>query len=130
MERDLTDTWHGRFAYPAHAEPVGFVAQITQTGEWLSGAIEEPDTMGLLGGKLLRATISGRSTAGAVMFLKLYDVELPHFDGAIHYEGVVGDGGLEISGAWSIPDVWSGTFIMIRSQGLPQATSARETEEI
>ena len=129
MPHDLTDTWQGRFTFPRLFDPITFVASINQTGEWLSGTVEEPGMRGVATGKVLTATISGKVTAGAVTFLKTYDAEIRGYD-AVHYQGTVGDQGLEINGTWTIPGNWSGTFIMIRSRGLEIAQAVHEEERV
>ena len=126
---DLTDTWQGRFTYPrGYDEPVSFVARLQQTGEWLSGTIDEPGRHSAVG-RRLTSTISGKVTGDEVTFLKTYDAEVREYD-AVHYAGRVGDGGLEISGTWSIPGSWSGGFIMIRSRGTPAAIARKATEKV
>ena len=129
MLHDLTDTWHGRFTFPRLYDPISFVASIEQTDEWLSGTVEEPGMRGVATGKVLTATISGKVTSDEVTFLKTYDAEIASYD-AVHYQGKVGDQGLEISGTWTIPGSWSGTFIMIRSRGLEIAQTAHEEERV
>jgi hypothetical protein len=63
---DLTDTWRGRFSFPRLYEPVSFLARIEQSGDWIAGTIEELGDRGVVSGKLLTSTISGRVTSGAI----------------------------------------------------------------
>jgi len=108
---------------------VSFVANLQHVGDWLSGAVEEPGVAGATAGMTLTATISGKVTADAVIFLKTYDAQIGGYD-AVQYEGVIADQGLEIFGTWTIPGNWSGTFIMIRSRGLVLAPSVYEEEKL
>ena len=126
---DLTDTWRGRFSFPRLYEPVSFTAQIQQSGDALSGVVEEPGVRGDAEGRRLTATITGTADGGVVTFLKTYDAFVAGYD-AVHYAGTVGDGGLEISGTWTIPGSWSGTFLMIRSRGLELALSKTRVARI
>jgi hypothetical protein len=125
---DLSDTWHGRYAFPRLYEPVSFTAVIRHAGDWISGTVEESG-LRRAAGRLLTATIAGRVTGDEVTFLKTYDVHERGYD-AVNYVGRIGDGGLEISGTWSIPGNWSGTFIMIRSRGTPAAVASQVSERV
>ena len=126
---DLTDTWQGRFSFPRLYEPVSFTARIEHTDDTVLGSVEELGVRGAAAGKRLTSTITGTAIGGAVTFLKTYDAFAAGYD-AVHYAGTVGDGGLEISGVWTIPGNWSGTFLMIRSRGLELALSKTRVERI
>jgi hypothetical protein len=84
---------------------------------------------GVVAGKILTATISGKVTSNEVTFLKTYDLQIGGYD-VVQYQGLIGDEGLEIAGTWTIPGNWSGTFIMIRSRGLAIPQSARKVEQV
>lgn len=126
---DLTDTWHGRFSYPADGGSVPFTARLEQAGDRLSGDIEEPGHEALAPGLTLAATVSGRAASGRVSFTKTYATRAPGY-GTVRYEGRVRDGGLEIVGTWRIPGSLTGPFIMIRPRGLPGSVEARREEPV
>lgn len=77
----------------------------------------------------MSATISGKVVSDTAVFLKTYDTLNPGYD-AVRYDGMVGDEGLEISGTWTIPGNWSGSFIMIRSGGLVMTQFLHEEERV
>jgi hypothetical protein len=129
VKHNLTDTWQGRFAFPRRFDPISFTAYLHQAGKWLSGTVEEPGVRGLAVGEVLSATISGKVVSDTAVFLKTYDTLNPGYD-AVRYDGMVGDEGLEISGTWTIPGNWSGSFIMIRSGGLVMTQFLHEEERV
>ena len=61
--------------------------------------------------------------------MKLYDENRGDYD-AVAYEGAVDAEGLEITGRWSIPGDWSGTFIMVRESGVEEEASAEAEQEL
>lgn len=126
---DLTDTWHGRFSYPAEGGSVPFTARLEHAGDRLRGDIAEPGHEAHAPGLILAATVSGRAVAGRVSFTKTYLTRAPGYD-TVRYEGRVRDGGLEIVGLWRIPGALTGPFIMIRSRGLPASVEARREEPV
>jgi hypothetical protein len=122
---DLTGVWHGRFTYPHSFEPGTFVATLVEAASRLSGMIEEPCTIGLAAGTTLHAAVSGARRDSAVAFLKTYDGT----GGWVHtvaYEGALSGDGMEIEGRWRVSGAWSGSFLMIRSTGLPEAVEREE----
>lgn len=126
---DLSGHWHGFYNLPVEAPPTAFEAELLDTGGLLSGETSEegdtPDCFGMI----LHAVIDGRRDGDRVSFTKRYDY-LPRADYAIHYEGRVARGGDEIEGRWSIPGVWSGTFLMVRARGEEAAEEIRSEEKI
>jgi hypothetical protein len=104
---DLSGEWSGIYNYPIAAAPVSFTASIAESGGLLSGEISEVME------KVPRsAAMEGRRAGLAVTWLKSYEHRDVNHD--VQYEGVVSADGQEISGCWSIFDVWSGTFLMAR----------------
>lgn len=112
---DLTGRWQGIFNYPRANPPTGFAAALEDVGGRLSGETVEPS----LSGGEVRARLDGRRDGGSVTFSKLYDDQDGGYD-TVAYEGTVAADGLEITGRWTIPGVWSGTFIMVRETGVEE----------
>jgi hypothetical protein len=75
------------------------------------------------------AIFTGQHREGEVTLEKRYD-DLRRADYVVHYVGRVGDEGHEISGSWSIPGVWSGSFVMIRERDMSQPVEARVSESV
>ncbi len=114
---DLSGVWHGLFNYPTAQPPVAFTATLTETGGLLGGATEEIGQVGEAAGVTISATLQGRRSGFAVVWLKIYDGAFRHYD-TVRYQGDVSEDGLEIEGRWTVPGHWSGTFLMIRAGSL------------
>lgn len=123
---DLSGEWRGIFNYPgATGPPTEFTATLRDAGGPLTGETAEP---GLNGGTLT-ARLDGRRADASVTFNKLYDEAAGDYD-SVAYQGEVDADGLEITGRWTIPGIWSGTFIMVRERGVDtEAEAEAEVEE-
>ena len=106
---DLSGLWDGLYSYPRILAPVSFVADLKETGGWLTGTTRETAASGSATGQNLSATLQGRRSGSSVKFLKLYDGSVPGFD-SVAYEGNVSADGTEIDGRWTAIGNWSGTF--------------------
>ena len=126
---NLSGVWQGRYIYPTTRLPVPFVATMTEIDSWLSGKIEENGTAGEARGVAMAASIQGRRTGHSVTWLKLYDGRFKRYD-SVHYEGDINNDATEISGRWSIPGNWSGTFIMIRPRGVVMSTDVKARVQV
>ncbi len=126
---DVTGTWHGQYSYPRIKAPVHFLARLTETASWFSGAIEEVGTVGKARGVTISATVQGRRIDRSVTFLKLYDGAFREYDN-VHYAGAINGEGSEIEGTWTIPGNWSGRFLMIRDRGLAAKVSRSVFETV
>ncbi len=126
---DLSGVWQGVYSYPVSRKPVSFVATLSETGGWLTGATEETGTVGDARGLTISATLQGRRTGRSVTFLKTYDGAYRGYD-SVQYTGEVNEDGIEIEGRWTVRSNWSGTFLMIRSSGPPVASVAERSEEV
>jgi hypothetical protein len=114
--QDLSGEWRGVFNYPAAAgPPTEFAAALRDAGGRLSGTVSEPS----INGGVVHAIIDGRREGSAVSFSKLYDRPDEGYD-MVAYQGEVTGDGLVISGRWTLPDGWSGTFIMVRPGGVEE----------
>jgi hypothetical protein len=111
---DLTGVWLGLYSYPHDCEPVSFVATLIETAGAISGSSHEAQPRPFFPAYTALATLFGRRGNGAIVFVKTYDEGRPHAH-PIYYDGVITDEGGEIEGRWSIPRMWSGRFVMIRS---------------
>lgn len=120
----LTGIWHGIYSYPRDQAPVSFVATLIETGRAVSGTVHEPCVVGGAPNETLLATLDGSRRDGVVTFIKTYDGANPLY-GTVGYEGRLSGDQSEIEGRWSIPGVWSGKFLMIRSPG-KEAKAARK----
>ena len=128
-EHDLSGHWHGFYNMPVDEPPTPFEADILDTGGLLSGEISEdgdtPDCYGMT----LHAVIHGQRSGTRVSFTKRYDyLQRAHY--AIDYEGTLASDGDEIEGTWTIPGVWSGTFLMVRARREEAAEERRAAERI
>ena len=119
---DLTGDWRGIFNYPSVGAPTEFAATLHDAGGVLSGHTVEPS----LRGATITARIDGRRVGRAVTFMKLYDDERDGDYDTVAYQGAVDADGLEITGRWTIPGGWSGTFIMVREKGVEAEAEAEE----
>ena len=122
---DLSGAWRGIFNYPAGAPPTEFLATLSDAGGPLTGHTVEP---GLRGGEVT-ARIDGRRSGDAVSFVKLYEQDDDQYDD-VTYAGTVGAEGDEITGRWSIPGDWSGTFIMVRERGVAADADASVADAV
>ncbi len=126
-EYDLTGRWDGIFSYPRSMPPTSFTADIRDNGGKFVGEVHELGQTRKTSGQSLHALIQGDRVNDAVRFTKLYDNLHYH---PIFYEGTLRDEGHEISGQWSIPGKWAGTFIMVRPRSAEQAAEQRATVEV
>lgn len=126
-DHDLTGRWDGIFSYPWLMPRTHFTADIRDNGGSFAGEIHELGQTRKTIGKSLHAFIQGDRLGNSVRFTKLYDNLHDH---RILYEGTLADEGHEISGQWSIPSMWAGTFIMVRPRSAEQATEQRATVEV
>jgi hypothetical protein len=127
QDSSLTGVWHGLYSYPEFAESVYFVATLIQSGGSISGTIHEAE-IGRNGAPLtLYASVSGSVDKPNVDFAKTYDGS-GGWSHTVTYSGLLNDDWSEIDGTWTIQDVWSGRFLMIRSR-LASEAKAREVFE-
>ena len=129
MSRDalsMTGLWHGLYSYPARLRPVFFVATLISHGSGFSGRTQEA-AVGANGTPVsLGAVLAGQTTGGLVEFTKTYEGGWQH---AVLYAGRLSADRLEIEGAWRIPGVWSGRFLMRRGEEAEEAELRRASEE-
>ncbi len=123
---DLSGDWRGIFNYPAAQPPTEFTATLHDAGGTLSGHTAEPS----LRGATITARLDGRRSGAAVTFMKLYDDERDGDYDSVAYQGVVDAEGMEITGRWTIPGGWSGSFIMVREKGVEAGEEVGATAEI
>lgn len=125
-ELDLSGQWAGIYNYPALLPPNNFEASLRDVDGLLTGLISEPDAER---GGTLHAVIEGRREGSAVTFTKIYD-ELEPEPVVIFYSGSVEPGGDEIQGRWERPDLWSGTFLMVRNPAAEEEALLEASEEL
>lgn len=109
---DLSGRWLGIFNYPDNQGAVAFTADIADGGGQMGGEIFENDAFG--DGRPLVARIDGQRRGTTVEFTKFYDEAEPGGYDLVAYRGTVSADGSEIAGEWTIPGIWSGSFIMTR----------------
>jgi len=124
---DLTGRWKGIFNYPRLYPPTEFDAELRDVGGAISGITTEPHFDG--GGAVIHATLEGSRDGARVRFRKIYD-DLDDEYRTVAYDGHVDPSGDEISGQWTVPGVWSGTFLMVRAAGKEEAEARRVSEEV
>lgn len=126
-EFDLSGRWTGIFSYPAQFPPNNFEAEIRDSGGVVTGVITQPREFFEEDGPPRQAVIDGRREGDTLTFVKFYDdLDRP----TPHYHGRIQPGGDEVSGEWTIPGDWSGTFIMIRNSKEEAKEERRVGEEI
>lgn len=124
--RDVTGRWEGIYNYPRGLPPNGFAATLTERAGSIEGKVEERGDVGDDRGATLSATVDGERIGSAVRFVKCYTSDTRAH--AVHYAGTLSPEGDEIVGEWTIPGVWSGTFIMVRQPG-PAVTVEEDVGE-
>ena len=127
-EDDLSGRWHGFYNMPDDSPSNGFEAEIRDQDGAITGLTSEtgdtPDCYGMQ----LQAVIEGHRRGSSVEFTKFYDyLERPD---PVHYSGAIQAGGDEIEGVWTIPGVWSGTFLMVRAGKTADAIERKVSEEV
>ncbi|EYD76446.1 hypothetical protein Rumeso_01867 [Rubellimicrobium mesophilum DSM 19309] len=129
MSRDpasMTGLWHGLYSYPERLRPVFFVATLISHGSGFSGRTQEA-AAGAEGTPLaLGAAVAGREGGGTVEFTKTYEGAWQH---TVLYAGRLSADRTEIEGAWTIPGIWSGRFLMRRGEMAEEAELRRAWEE-
>ena len=124
---DLSGQWSGIYNYPARYPPNSFEATIRDVGGLITGEISQPGEFFEPPGTVQHAMIEGSREGGILRFVKIYDdLSRP----TPHYSGVVQPGGDEISGEWTIPGDWSGTFLMIRGSRTGEKAEKRVSEKV
>lgn len=127
-QTSLTGLWHGQFSYPRAMAPEFFSATLLETSDLLGGSIQETIQNGRHNGKTFYASISGQRSGNQIRFTKRY--ETPPLAHSILYEGTLNADATEIEGTWTVPNSWSGKFLMIRSSGVAAKSSKRVAEKI
>jgi hypothetical protein len=127
-EISLTGLWHGQFSYPLVKAPEFFTANLLESSELIGGSIQETVQNGRHKGRIFYASVSGQRTGNQVRFTKRY--ETPPRVHSVYYEGMLNADATEIEGTWTVPNSWSGKFLMIRSTGLIQKATKRVAEKI
>lgn len=129
MTKSLTGIWHGLYTYP-HAgwEPVYFVATIVASGAHVGGTTHEA-VIGKRGAPLkIFASLSGHRGGVSVTFDKTYDGS-GGWNHTVAYDGALNADASEIEGIWTIPSVWSGRFLMMRTPGVSEAMVRKAFEK-
>ena len=126
-DHDLSGRWSGLYNYPDGGPPTIFEADLRESAGLLTGTTTELADSGDLYGQTIGAVIDGRRVGSSVAFLKMYDGASPDHD-VVRYEGALDPDGNEIEGIWIIPEIWSGTFLMMRARA-EQVEKEAEIEE-
>ena len=111
----MTGRWEGIFNYPRSLPPNGFTATFAEQAGIITGETVEASDRDADQGAALPARIDGERIGSAVRFTKCYDDRVRAHP--VHYAGTLSPEGDEIVGEWTIPGVWSGSFIMVRQPG-------------
>lgn len=123
----LSGLWTGVYRYasgfPAGG-PVPFNARLEESGEAISGQIDEPNTYAHPAAKRLYATLTGARAGLDLTFIKKMDGTggVTH---SIYYEGAADSGLTRIEGAWRVSERCSGTFSMERAGVEAEAAEMR-----
>ena len=124
-QSSLTGVWQGLYSYPVAVPPVSFTATLIDVAGSFSGTTHEKGP----GGGTLLATLAGRRDGGAVNFRKTY-VGGPRGYGEVAYEGTLASDGTEIEGRWTLPNGWSGKFLMTRPSPARVAAERKLSEPV
>lgn len=73
--------------------------------------------------------IEGERRGFEVRFTKRYDA-FRRATTPVHYSGTLSEDGAEISGTWTIPGNWSGTFLMVRAKPKAAAFERKIAETV
>ena len=114
--RDVTGRWEGIFNYPRELPPNGFVAVLIERAGAINGETEEVSDVDRDRGARLAAVLTGARVGSSVCFDKRYETGR-RAGLVVRYAGTLAPEGDEIVGEWTIPGVWSGSFIMVRQSG-------------
>ena len=128
-EADLSGRWSGFYSYPDGGPPNAFEAELRDGAGILTGTTTEIADSGSRYGQILHAVIDGRRDGSSVQFLKMYD-GLSEAHDVVRYEGTLDGEGNEIEGQWTVPGIWSGTFLMVRHSGAKEEIEEKIGEEI
>ena len=128
-EADLSGQWSGFYNYPDGGPPNAFEAELRESAGVLTGTTTELADTGEHFGQTLHAVIDGRRDGSDVQFLKMYDGLSEDHD-VVRYEGTLDSEGNEIEGRWTVPGIWSGTFLMVRNSGAREEAREKIGEEI
>jgi hypothetical protein len=126
--RNLTGVWQGLYTYP-HGQSVSFVATLIDSAGALSGSTHEAGSGGDAASGTLYATLVGQRGGSAVTFRKTYDGELPRYH-TVDYAGTLNAEATEVEGRWTIPGVWSGTFLMIRPTRKEESVKRKAVQQV
>ena len=117
---NLTGRWTGVYFYPAdqtlnandNMPATPFTAALIDAGGVITGTTLEPDTLGGPGAPDIPAIVDGSHDGALLTFTKF--PEGGGHDDPIVYSGLITPDGDSVTGDWSIPGAWSGTFRMQR----------------
>jgi hypothetical protein len=128
-DHDLSGAWKGFFNYPRALPATPFDAELREHLGTIAGETFELGTTARNRGQPLHAMIEGQRQGREVLFVKRYD-EFRRAATPVHYSGTLSSDGNEISGTWTIPGNWSGTFLMIRARPKAAAAERRIAETV
>lgn len=117
---NLTGRWTGVYFYPAdptlnandNMPATPFTATLIDAGGVVTGTTLEPDTLGGRGAPDIPAILDGSHDGAVLTFTKF--PEGGGHDDPILYVGVITPDGNSLTGDWSIPGAWAGSFRMQR----------------
>jgi hypothetical protein len=119
----LTGLWTGAYRYPWAGAAVPFNARLEESGESLTGEIDEPNTFADPSAARLFASVRGARQALNVTFIKRYDGAAGQTH-TVGYDGSVNPDFTRIDGEWSLAGS-SGTFFMERADAGAEAAVSR-----
>jgi hypothetical protein len=123
----LTGVWQGLYTYP-NGPAVSFVATLIDSGGTLSGSTHEPHRF--RSARTISAMLEGTRDGRAVSFLKTYQDAGLLYAARIKYQGTLSSDATEIEGRWTIWNVLSGKFMMIRSAGKAAEVEHTQAETV
>jgi hypothetical protein len=126
----ITGVWDGLYIYPRIRKPVPFLAVILDLSGAISGTTQETPREGRSAGHTINAEIAGTHHSGAVSFRKTYVDAPAGYNRPIDYEGALNADWTEIEGHWTIADLLSGKFLMIRSGSMAIEQAEEKLERI
>ena len=124
---DLSGDWFGMYNYPHGGPPTRFEATVRDHGGAITGETAEPDLQ-REPSPTLHPDNEGTHDGERLRFTKFYD-DLEFSPEPILYDGRIDRSGDEIEGGWTIPGVWSGTFLMVRGARREEAVAQEVAAE-
>jgi hypothetical protein len=126
----LTGVWHGLYSYPVALEPVYFVATLISNGLSFTGSTHESVESRRGSALTIFAALEGAVDGNSVGFSKSYFNAPRRYSETVHYTGALNSDKTEIEGTWTIRQIVSGKFLMIRGMSVTEEVIRQAFEPV